>query len=74
MNKYDFKWAWEAGRAFVIAVIVFASAEITQIANGAEVEDWQAVAFSLGVGALSAGVAAALAAFTRNKAPAPPSV
>ena len=67
MDKYDFKWAWEAGRAFVIAVIVFAAAGITQIANGAGVEDWEAVAFSLGVGAISAGVAAALAVVTRNK-------
>lgn len=66
MTRYDFKAIPEAIRAFGITAIVFVGAQITQIAAEGT-SDWENALFSLGVGAFAAGIAAAVAALTRNQ-------
>ena len=67
MTKYIFKNVPEAIRAFIIAAIVFIGAQVATLNDIGEVEDWEQLLFSIGVGALSAAGAAALAALTRNQ-------
>ncbi len=66
MTRYDFKLWPEAVRAFVITAGTFIGSQIVLTDSGSGVESWEALLFSIGVGAFAAGFAAFVAALTRN--------
>ncbi len=61
--QYEWKTLPELARAFAFGAVVFS---LTALVGLGDVDDWRRLAVSVGVGAVSAGAAAALAMLTRK--------